>query len=121
MGARRAGAVIQIAGDAMFVMMVFVSVLMGVFADVRMRMAVLAAIGMAMGVRMNPERRLSALVRVLLTMLMRVAMHRAILVDMGVFMRILARFTLDLRFSCSATANRTHRLTSCSPTRFRFP
>ena len=51
MGVRRAGAVIQIAGDAVFVVMVFVTVLMGMFALMDMGMAVLAAIGMGGGVR----------------------------------------------------------------------
>jgi hypothetical protein len=121
MGAGRAGTVIQVAGDAMFVMMVFVCVPMRVFAVMSVRMAVLAAIGMAMGVRMNAKRRLAVLMRVLVTLLIGVCMHRAILVNVRVLMRTLPHFTLDLRFSNSATANRTHRATSCSPTLFRFP
>ena len=51
MGVRRAGAVIQIAGDAVFVVMVFVTVT--VLMDMGMGMAVLAAIGMVMGVLMR--------------------------------------------------------------------
>jgi hypothetical protein len=87
MDASRAGAVIEIAGDAVLVVTMFVPVRMGMRA----------------------------------AMLVRVARRRAVVMNMDMLMRLVARFARDLRFSCSATANRTHRVTSRSPTRSRSP
>jgi hypothetical protein len=116
MGVRRAGAVIQIAGDAVFVVMVFVTVLMGMFALMDMGMAVLAAIRMVMGVRMGTERRLLAAVdvRMIVIVAMGVAMHRAVIMDMGVLMRFYVRSTLDLHFTRATTTNCTHTICSYS-------
>ena len=87
MDASRAGAVIEIAGDAVLVVMMLVPVRMGVRA----------------------------------AMLVCVARRSAVVMNMDMLMRLVARFARDLRFSCAATANRTHRAASCSPTRSRFP
>jgi hypothetical protein len=120
MGAGRTGTVIQIAGDAVFVVMVlmtlFMDVLMGMFALMDMGMAMLAAVGMAMGVRMDAGQRLPATVGVgmIVIVAMGVAMHRAVLVNMRMFVRTLRRPALDLHFTRAATANCAHAVFSYS-------
>jgi hypothetical protein len=120
MGAGRTGTVIQIAGDAVFVVMVlmtlFMGVLMGMSALMDMGMAMLAAIGMAMGVCMDPGQRLPATVGVCMIVIvaMGVAMHRAVLVNMRMFVRTLRRPALDLHFTRAATANCAHAVFSYS-------
>ena len=117
MGAGRAGAVIQITGDAMFVVMVaFVTVLMGVLTLMNMGMTVFAAIGMVMAVRMDAGQRLPATVgvRMIVIVAMGVAMHRAVLVNMSVLVRTRRRTTLDLHFTLATTANCAHALFSYS-------
>jgi hypothetical protein len=101
MGAGRAGAVVEIAGDAVFVVMMLVSVGVGVFSRVDMIMAVLAAVTMLMAVRMGAER--GGGVAVGMIVVMRVGMHRAILMDVRMFVP-----PFDLRFPCAAAANCTH-------------
>jgi hypothetical protein len=117
MGAGRAGAVIQIAGDAMFVVMVaFVAVLMGMLALMNMGMTVFAAIGMVMAVRMDAGQRLPAAVgvRMIVIVAMGVVMHRAVIVNMSVFVRTRRRSTLDLHFTLATTANCAHAAFSYS-------
>jgi hypothetical protein len=116
MGAGRAGAVIQIAGDAMFVVVAFLAVLMGMLALMNMGMTVLAAIGMVMAVRMDAGQRLPAFVGVRMSVIvaMGVAMHRAVLMNMRVFVRTLRRPALDLHFTRAATANCAHAAFSYS-------
>ena len=115
MGAGRAGAVIQITGDAMFVVMVaFVTVLMGVLTLMNMGMTVFAAIGMVMAVRMDAGQRLPATVGVRMIVAMGVVMHRAVLVNMSMFVRTLRRTTLDRNFTLATTANCAHALFSYS-------
>ena len=116
MGAGRAGAVIKIAGNTMFVVVAFVAVLMDVFALMDMGMAVLAAIGMVMAVRMDAGQRLPAAVgvRMIVIVAMGVAMHRAVLVSMSVLVRTRRRTTLDLHFTRATTANCAHAVFSYS-------
>jgi hypothetical protein len=120
MSAGRTGTVIQIAGDAMFVVMVlmtvFMGVLMGVFTLMDMGMAVLAAVGVTMGMRMDAGQRLPAAVRMRMIVIvaMGVAMHRAVLVNMRMFVRTLRRPALDLHFTRAATANCAHAVFSYS-------
>ena len=111
MGAGRAGAVIEIAGDTMFVVMAFVAVLVGVLALMNMGMNVLAAIGMVMAVRMDAGQRRPARGRGCAHDRDRGhgrGMHRAVLVNMSVLVRTLRRPTLDLHFTRATTANRAH-------------
>jgi hypothetical protein len=105
MGAGRAGAVVEIAGDAVFVMMVLVAMAVGVFSRMNVVVAVFAAVVVLMTVRMRAERRGGVAVGVIVVMpvIVRVGMHRAVLVDVGVFV-----FTFNLRFPCTTAANRTH-------------
>ena len=116
MGAGWTGAVIQIAGNAVFVVTVFMAVFMGMFTLMDMVMAVLTAVGMVMGVGMNTGQRLPAAVgvRMIVIVAMGVAMHRAVLVNMRVFVRTLRRPTLDLHFTRAATANCAHAVFSYS-------
>jgi len=116
MGAGRAGAVIKIAGNTMFVVAAFVAVLVSVLALMNMGMTVLAAIGMVMGVRMDAGQRLPAAVgvRMIVIVAMGVAMHRAVLVSMSVLVRTRRRTTLDLHFTLATTANCAHALFSYS-------
>jgi hypothetical protein len=118
MSAGRTGTVIQIAGDAMFVVMVLMTVFMGVLMDVftlmDMCMAVLAAVGVMVGMRMDAGQHLPAAVRMIMIVAMGVAMHRAVLVNMRVFVRTLRRPALDLHFTRAATANCTHAILSYS-------
>ena len=116
MGAGRAGAVIKIAGNTMFVVVAFVAVLVSVLALMNMGMTVLAAIGMVMGVRMDAGQRLPAAVgvRMIVIVAMGVAMHRAVLVSMSVLVRTRRRTTLDLHFTLATTANCAHALFSYS-------
>ena len=116
MGAGRAGAVIKIAGNTMFVVVSFVAVLVSVLALMNMGMTVLAAIGMVMGVRMDAGQRLPAAVgvRMIVIVAMGVAMHRAVLVSMSVLVRTRRRTTLDLHFTLATTANCAHALFSYS-------
>jgi hypothetical protein len=116
MGAGRTGPVIQIASDAVFVVMVFMAVLMCVFSLMDVGMAVLAAIGMVMSVRMGTGHRLTATVgvRMIVTVAMGVAMHRTVLVNVRMFVRTLRRPALDLHFTRAATANCAHAVFSYS-------
>ena len=114
MGAGRTGTVIQIAGDAVFVMMVFMTVFMDVFALMDMGMAMLAAVGMVMCVRMDTGQRLPVGVGMIVILAMGVAMHRAVVVNMRMFVRILRRPALDLHFTRAATANCAHAFFSYS-------
>jgi hypothetical protein len=118
MGAGRAGAVIKIAGNTMFVVVAFVAVLVSVLALMNMGMTVLAAIGMVMAVRMDAGQRLPAAVgvgvRMIVIVAMGVAMHRAVLVSMSVLVRTRRRTTLDLHFTLATTANCAHALFSYS-------
>ena len=116
MGAGRAGAVIKIAGNTMFVVVSFVAVLVSVLALMNMGMTVFAAIGMVMAVRMDAGQRLPATVgvRMIAIVAMGVAMHRAVLVNMSVLVRTLRRTTLDLHFTLATTANCAHALFSYS-------
>jgi len=116
MGAGRAGAVIKIAGNTMFVVVSFVAVLVSVLALMNMGMTVLAAIGMVMAVRMDAGQRLPAAVgvRMIVIVAMGVAMHRAVLVSMSVLVRTRRRTTLDLHFTLATTANCAHALFSYS-------
>ncbi len=132
--AGRAGAVIEVAADGVFVVVVML-VIMAVFVPVIVvvRMAVGAAVGMHMLVRMPMNVRMLALMHMIMDMrravsmgmavgmgggqcgavmamgvivLMPVAvrMHRAVFMDVGMFMRP----ALDLHLTCAAAANRTH-------------
>jgi hypothetical protein len=103
-GAGRAGAVVEIAGDAVFVMVMLFAMRVGVLAFVRVGVAVLAAVAVVMGMRMHAERRVVVAVIVLIRMVVGMGMHRAVFMDMGVFVRP----AFDLRFTCAAAANRTH-------------
>jgi len=146
MGAGRAGAVVEVAANGVFVMVVMI-VVVAMFVTVIMvvRMAVRAAIGvhvvvivvMPMGVlalmhvlvdmrrpvgmrvRMTVGAgQRGAVVAVRVTMIMPVAvrMHRAVFMDMGVLMHS----AFDLHFTRPAAANRTHIF--CLPIiRFLFP
>jgi hypothetical protein len=116
MGAGRAGAVIQIASDGMFVVMVFMTVVMSMFALMEMGVTVFAAVGMVMGVRMGAGQRLFAAVdvRMIVIVAMDVAMHRAVLVNMRVFVRTLRHPALDLHFTRATTANCAHAVFSYS-------
>jgi hypothetical protein len=138
-GAGRPGAVVEIAADGVFVvMMVLVAVIVVMRMTVRrtvgmhmvvvvpMNVAVLAlmhvlmdmdrAVGMGVAVGMCTGQRSAVVtVRMLVFMAVAVRMHRAVLVDVGVLMRP----TLDFRFPCAAAANCTHCLVSV-PIRFRF-
>jgi hypothetical protein len=120
MGAGRTSPVIQIASDAMFVVMVFMTVvmsmLMRMFALMEMGVTVFAAVGMVMGVRMGAGQRLFAAVdvRMIMIVAMDVAMHRAVLVNMRVFVRTVRRPALDLHFTRTATANCAHAVFSYS-------
>jgi hypothetical protein len=72
------------------------------------------AVSMAMGMRMDAERCVVMDMRVLVGMVMRVAMHRAVGMHMGMPVAI----PFHPGFAFAATANCTH---SRLPTRFRFP
>ena len=72
-----------------------------------MIVAVFAAVAMVMAVRMRANRRNAVAVGVIVVMPVVVGMHRAVLMDVGVFVRICVR-SFDLRFPCAAAANCTH-------------
>jgi hypothetical protein len=113
MGTGRAGAIVEIAGDTVFVVMFF-AVRVGVGAIVHMGVTVLAAVAVMMAMGMGAERRLVMTVSVFMPVVVRMGMHRAVLMDMSVLV-----LALDLRFPCAAAANCTHiRLLI---TRFQFP
>lgn len=120
MGAGRTSPVIQIASDTMFVVMVFMTVvmnmLMRMFALMEMGVTVFAAVGMVMGVRMGAGQGLFATVyvRMIVIVAMDVAMHRAVLVNMRVFVRTVRRPALDLHFTRATTANCAHAVFSYS-------
>jgi hypothetical protein len=111
----RAGAVVEITGDAMFVMSVtmFVSVgmtmLVLMLATMDMRMGVFTAIGVMMRVGMTFGYRVIMAVRMvalcLMLMVVTVRMHRAIFMNVG--MRVRPR--LDLDFPWTTAAYRTHK------------
>jgi hypothetical protein len=107
----RAGAVVEIAGDAMFVVTVFVSVGMAMLmlATMDMRMGVFTAIGMMMRVGMpfgcSMIMAVGMVALCLMLMVVAVRMHRAILMDVG----MLVRPRLDLDFPRTTTAYRTHK------------
>lgn len=113
MGAGRAGAVVEIAADT-----VFMRVLVMMIAIMHMGVAVLAAIGVAMDMLMGAERRgivaVAMLTAMIVSVIMGVAMHRAIGMNVGVFVRVVmfVGMALDLHFTGAATANCTHRLVS---------
>lgn len=120
MGAGRTGTVIQIAGNAVFVVMVFVTVLMVVlmcvFALMDMGMAVLAAVCMMMDMHMGTGQYLPVIVDMgmIVVVAMGVTMHRAVLVNMRMLVRTLRRPALDLHFTRAATANCAHAVFSYS-------
>jgi hypothetical protein len=140
MGAGRAGAVVEVAADSVFVMMVMI-VVVAVFMAVIviMRMAVRAAVGVymvvlvamhvgvlalmhmlvdmrrpvGMRVRMavrSSQRRAVVTVGMVVIVPVAVRMHRAVFMDMGVLVRICVHSALDLHFTCAAATNRTHFL-----------
>jgi hypothetical protein len=111
----RTGAEIEIAAHAVFVVMMLVAVRM--LALVHMRVTVFAAVGMAMGMGMDAERRVVMRVAMLGIVIVGMAMHRSIFMDMGVLVSI----PFDLRFPCATAANRTHSLVSSRTTLSLFP
>jgi hypothetical protein len=140
MGAGRAGAVIEVAADGVFVVVMRMIVAVFLTMLVVMRMAVRAAVGMlvavymlvlalvhmlmdmrrTIGMRMRVgmgaiQHRSIMTMHVVVLMAMAVRMHRAVFMHV----RMLVCPTLDLHFTCPAAANRTHPLVSFI--RFRFP
>jgi hypothetical protein len=112
MGAGGPGAVIEVTGNWLFVvMMVIVTVLMHMCASMHMGMAVCAAVAMVMVVRMSGRRHavMSMGMIVVRRMIVTMGMHGAVLVDVRVFVP-----PLNLRFTCATAANCTHRPVSCS-------
>jgi hypothetical protein len=118
MGAGRAGTVVEIAGDAVFVVMMLVAMAVGVFAGMDVVVAVFAAVAVVMAVGMRADWSggvaVGVFVFVVMPVIVRMGMHRAVLMDVRVFM-----LPFDLRFPRAAAANCTHiRLLI---TRFLFP
>jgi len=111
----RAVTVIEITGNRVFVMMMRAAMLvfMFMFAAMHMIMRVFAAIGVAVGMSMGGDRRRTVHVSMLMVVLVRMAMNRAIGMNMSVFMAI----ALNPGFAGAASANCAHRVT---PIRFRF-
>jgi hypothetical protein len=105
MGAGRACAVVEIAGDALFVVMMLVVVGVSMFAGMNVIVAVFAAVTVVMAVGMRTERRggMAMGVIVVMPVIVRVGMHRAVLVDVGVFV-----LPFNFGFPCAAAANCTH-------------
>jgi hypothetical protein len=114
---RRAAAVIEIGAQAVFVVMI-----VRMLALMHMAMHVFATVGVLVAMLMRPGDCCPMIMLMLIAMPMRVAMHRAILVNMRMFMRIFVQFTFNPRLTRATTANCTH-----SPcllfltTRFQFP
>jgi hypothetical protein len=112
----------------MFMVVMLFAVLMGMFAIMDMGVAVFAAVTVVMRVGMDAERGIVVVVIVVIPMIVRVGMHGAVFMDMGMFMCIFVHAAFDLRLACTATTNCTHRSDSSSilfvlprTTRFLFP
>jgi hypothetical protein len=109
----RAVTVIEITGNRVFVMMMRAAMLVFMFAAMHMIMRVFAAIGVAVGMRMGGDRCRFMSMGVIMAVLVRMTMNRAI----GMNVRVFVAITLNPGFAGAASANCAHRVT---PIRFRF-
>lgn len=111
MGASRADAVVEVATDAMMMLMIAmpVTMFMNMLAIVDMRMAMLAAIGVVVRMRMRGNRQSIVVMGVLVGMVVRMTMHRAIRMNVTVFVGLPGHTTFDFHFPRAAATNCTHR------------
>ena len=113
MRARRAGAVVEVGTYGMLMM------IMRVLALMHMAVYMFAAIRVLVDMFMRPGKRRAMTVLMFIAMAMRVAMHRAVLMNMRMLMPITTAF--NTRLTRATTTHRTHVLSPVLTTRFRFP
>jgi hypothetical protein len=102
MGARRAGSEIEVAADAVFVMMIL---RMQMFTLMNVRVAVHGPVRVPVAVLVGIRHRRIVRMGVVLAVIVRMAMHRAVRMHMEMFMALAG----DLRAVPAASAYRTHR------------